>query len=154
MKAQQITPAMVQDCALSTPRIYDDDRARRACDVFGFTPGGGVNMGGDLNVTWIYPGRIIAWHRHQRQSDHWFVVRGHLKVGLMDDAGDVRWVYLSENDRRVLSIPPGVWHGLMALGEEEAIMAYYITDKYDEQNPDEERLSIEEAGVDWTVRVK
>ena len=144
----------VDDATVSVPRLYDDDRARRACDVFGFTEGGTVEMAGDVNITWAYPGRVVAWHRHQRQTDHWFVIKGHLKVGLLDDSGTHKWVYLGENDRRVLSIPPGVWHGYMVMGDEEAVLMYYITSKYDEDNPDEERLSIEGAGVDWSVPVK
>ena len=144
----------VDDANISVPRLYDDDRARRACDVFGFTGDGTVKIEGDINITWAYPERIVAWHRHRLQTDHWFVIKGYLKVGLLDDDGNVRWVYLGENDRRVLSIPPGVWHGYMVLGEQEAVLMYYITSKYDEKNPDEERLSIEEAGVDWSVPVK
>ncbi|MEX2246002.1 MAG: dTDP-4-dehydrorhamnose 3,5-epimerase family protein [Dehalococcoidia bacterium] len=150
----QATKNTVNDAEVSVPRLFDDDRARRACDVFGFTPGGGVNMEGDVNITWAYPGRVVAWHRHQLQTDHWFVIKGFLKVGLMDDDHKVRWVYLGENDRRVLSIPPGVWHGYMVLGEDEAILMYYITSKYDPQQPDEERLTVEESGVDWSVPVK
>ncbi len=152
--AQAKAKTSVSDVPISVPRLYDDDRARRACDVFGFTGDGTVKMEGDINITWAYPGRIVAWHRHQHQSDHWFVIKGYLKVGLLDDAGNHRWVYLGENDRRVLSIPPGVWHGYMVLGEQEAILMYYITSKYDPEHPDEERLSIEEAGVDWSVPVK
>ena len=111
-------------------------------------------MEGDVNITWAYPGRIVAWHRHQQQTDHWFVIKGYLKVGLLDVEGNHRWVYLGENDRRVLSIPPGVWHGYMVLGDEEAVLMYYITSKYNEKNPDEERLSVEEAGIDWSVPMK
>ena len=144
----------VSDAHLSVPRLFDDDRARRACDVFGFTGDGTIDMGGDVNITWAYPGRVVAWHRHQKQTDHWFVIKGYLKVGLMDNSGQVKWVYLGENDRRVLSIPPGVWHGYMVLGEEEAVLMYYITSKYDEKNPDEERLTVEASGVDWSVAVK
>jgi dTDP-4-dehydrorhamnose 3,5-epimerase len=144
----------VNDAGLSVPRLFDDDRARRACDVFGFTAGEPVNMGGDINITWAYPGRVVAWHRHQKQSDHWFVIKGFLKVGLLDDQRQVRWVYLGENDRRVLSIPPGIWHGYMVLGEDEAVLMYYITSKYNPDEPDEERLSLEEAGIDWSVPVK
>jgi dTDP-4-dehydrorhamnose 3,5-epimerase len=144
----------VGDATISVPRLYDDDRARRAADVFGFTGDGTVKMEGDINITWAYPGRTVAWPRHQRQTDHWFVLKGYLKVGLLDDSRHVRWVYLGENDRRVLSIPPGIWHGYMVLGEQEAILMYYITSKYDEKNPDEERLSIEDAGIDWSVPVK
>ena len=144
----------VDDAGISVPRLFDDDRARRACDVFGFTGDEKVQMAGDINITWAYPGRIVAWHRHRLQTDHWFVLKGYLKVGLLDDDGNARWVYLGENDRRVLSIPPSVWHGYMVLGDEEAVLMYYITSKYDEDNPDEERLSIEDAGVDWSVPVK
>jgi len=144
----------VNDSRISVPRLFDDDRARRACDVFGFTGDGTVEMAGDVNITWAYPGRVVAWHRHQQQTDHWFVIKGHLKVGLMDDQRQVKWVYLGENDRRVLSIPPGVWHGYMVLGDEEAVLMYYITSKYDEKKPDEERLSVEESGIDWSVAIK
>jgi dTDP-4-dehydrorhamnose 3,5-epimerase len=144
----------VEKAAISVPRLYDDDRARRACDVFGFTGDGTVKIEGDINITWAYPGRVVAWHRHRLQTDHWFVIKGYLKAGLLDDDGKVRWVYLGENDRRVLSIPPGIWHGYMVLGEQEAILMYYITSKYDPNNPDEERLSVDEAGVDWSVPVK
>jgi dTDP-4-dehydrorhamnose 3,5-epimerase len=144
----------VKDATISVPRLYDDDRARRAADVFGFTGDGTVKIEGDINISWAYPDRIVAWHRHQLQTDHWFVLKGYLKVGLLDDERNVRWVYLGENDRRVLSIPPGVWHGYMVLGEQEALLMYYITSKYDPNNPDEERMSIEEAGHDWSVPVK
>ncbi len=144
----------VRDAGVSVPRLFDDDRARRACDVFGFTEDGTVQMAGDINISWAYPGRVVAWHRHQKQTDHWFVIKGYLKVGLMDDERQVKWIYLGENDRRVLSIPPGVWHGYMVLGSEEAILMYYITSKYDEKHPDEERLSVEESGIDWSVPIK
>ncbi len=144
----------VEDANVSVPRLYDDDRARRACDVFGFTGDEKVQMAGDINITWAYPGRVVAWHRHQKQTDHWFVNKGNLKVGLLDDDGKHKWVYLGDNDRRVLSIPPGVWHGYMVMGDEEAILMYYITSKYDEGNPDEERMTPEESGVDWAVPVK
>ena len=144
----------IQDANVSVPRLYDDDRARRACDVFGFTGDDKVQMAGDINITWAYPGRVVAWHRHQKQTDHWFVIKGNLKVGLLDDDGNHKWVYLGDNDRRVLSIPPGVWHGYMVMGDEETILMYYITSKYDEKNPDEERMTPEEGGIDWAVPVK
>ena len=144
----------IEDALVSVPRLYDDDRARRACDVFGFTGDDKVQMAGDINITWAYPGRVVAWHRHQKQTDHWFVIKGNLKVGLLDDDGNHKWVYLGDNDRRVLSIPPGVWHGYMVMGDEETILMYYITSKYDEKNPDEERMTPEEGGVDWAVPVK
>ena len=85
----------VNDVVLSVPRLADDDRARRSCDVFGTaTPG-------DINLTWAYPGRIVAWHRHARQTDHWYVIKGHLKVGLMDDDRNVRFHQTVDLARRL-----------------------------------------------------
>lgn len=142
----------IHDAVFSTPGLADDDRARRSNDIFGAAHG--VNMEGAVNLTWAYPGRVVAWHRHRTQTDHWFVIKGYLKVGLMDDDRNLRWAYLGENDRRVLSIPPGIWHGYMVLGSREAVLMYYVTAKYNVANPDEERMTVEESGVDWSVPIR
>lgn len=131
------------------PRVFDDDRGRRTCDIFA-----GTNMPGDINITYAYPGRITAWHRHKNQTDSWHVVKGSLKVGLLYEDGHHEFVYLHEHDRKTLQIPPGVWHGWMVLGEEECVLMYYIDGHYNQEQPDEERMTVEEAGVDWSVKIK
>lgn len=50
--------------------------------------------------------------------------------------------YLSEGD--ILHIPAGIWHGLQCLGNEPAVMIYHITNKYNEDDPDEERAEWDE----------
>lgn len=196
-------------------RKFKDDRNRSYCDVF---PAIGV---GDINISVMYPGTIKAFHRHQKQDDYWFIVKGNIRavvatelppttskqyvtdwipeyisrsdgisyataeflkyeedprfMGLMieskteqktiADMGTAFKVpkfylettqygrfytekvenhppqvsehYLSEGD--ILHIPAGAWHGLQVLGNEDAIMIYHITNKYDPKNPDEER---------------
>ncbi len=37
MVTEKAAKSAVDDATVSVPRLYDDDRARRACDVFGFT---------------------------------------------------------------------------------------------------------------------
>lgn len=132
-------------------RRYDDDRGRRYCDIFG-------KVSGDINITHAYPGVITAWHAHQRQYDEWFVIRGALKVGLAIANGDgsYRWkfVSLSEYDGKVLRILPGVLHGWRNHTNQDAILMYHISEKYDPSNPDEIRYSIKEVGADWSTPVK
>ena len=132
-------------------RRYDDDRGRRFCDIFG-------EVTGDINITYIYPGVTIAWHAHQRQYDEWFVIKGALKVGLAVPNGDntyrSRFISLSPSDGKVLRIPPGVLHGSRNHTNEEAILLYHISEKYDPSHPDEERYSVEEVGADWSTPVK
>lgn len=132
-------------------RRYDDDRARRYCDIFDVVTG-------DINITYAYPGVITAWHAHRRQYDEWFVIKGALKVGLaiLNPDGTYRWrfVSLSEHDGKVLRIPPGVLHGWRNHTNEEAILMYHISEKYDEKSPDEIRYSVLEVGADWLTSVK
>lgn len=139
--------AEVRDVA----RRYDDDRGRRFCDLFG-------KVTGDINITYAYPGVITAWHAHRRQYDEWFVIKGALKVGLAvrNPDGTYRWrfVSLSEYDGKVLRILPGVLHGWRNHTDQEAILMYHISEKYDPTNPDEIRYSLEEVGADWATPPK
>lgn len=130
------------------PRIHDDDRRRSINDVFG-------TKGFDINISYIYPGRIVAWHRHLKQPDYWFLIKGSLKVGLYDeDKGVLMWVYMHEWERKTLYIPPKIWHGWRNINDGESILCYYITPKYNEENPDEERAPIGAFGENWDVKVK
>ena len=40
---------------------------------------------GQAYVTACHAGVIKAWHRHSKQTDYFYVVRGTMKVGLHDD---------------------------------------------------------------------
>lgn len=132
-------------------RRYDDDRGRRYCDIF-------PTVTGDINITHAYPGVTTAWHAHRRQFDEWFVIKGALKVGLAVPTSDgtFRWrfVSMSEVDGKVLRILPGVLHGWRNHTNEEAILMYHISEKYDPSNPDEIRYTIEQVGADWSTPTK
>lgn len=119
-------------------RLFKDDRGRSINNAFPSV------QNGDINISTLYPRTIKAFHRHKLQTDHWLCIKGQLRVVLASLEGDERDTgyqiyvhYLSEGD--TLSIPPGVWHGVQNLLDEESIMAYHITEKYNPSNPDEER---------------
>lgn len=130
------------------PRIHDDDRRRGTFDVF-HTPSG------DINYSVIYPNVTVAWHRHKKQTDNWFVIKGALKVGLYDEkTKKLEWVYLNEAERQTLVIAPGIWHGFRNLSSGETILSYYISEKYDQKSPDEERKPVGAFGENWETEVK
>lgn len=132
-------------------RRYDDDRGRRYADIFSVVTG-------DINITYAYPGVITAWHAHRRQYDEWFVIKGALKVGLARPKGDGtyewRFISLSEYDGKVLRIPPGVLHGWRNHTNEEAILMYHISEKYNPGDPDEIRYTVKEVGAEWATPVR
>jgi dTDP-4-dehydrorhamnose 3,5-epimerase len=130
---------------LRPAHLHVDDRAVRYLDVFP------VADGGQVNVSVIPPRRLVCWHKHRKQTDYWLVVRGTLKVGIVDPAGKARFEHLTDRRPAVLEIPPDHWHGYATL-EDEVVLVYYVTRKYDPS--DELRATVEEIGVDWGVEVK
>lgn len=126
-------------------RKFKDDRSRAYNDIF---PEIGA---GDVNVGVLYPGTIKAFHRHKLQTDYWFVVKGNLRAVLYEEGKEPLVYYLGEGEG--CTILPGIWHGLQVLGNEEAILIYHITTKYNETTPDEERAPWN-AFFDWAISRK
>ena len=102
----------------------EDDRAQR--HFFQFD-----KLNGQINISHVNStNHVVAWHRHKKQIDYWFCVKGSFKVGLAVPDGDsytIKWEYLSDKNPRVIEIPPGVYHGYKAL-QPESIMLYYLTE--------------------------
>ena len=115
---------------------------------------------GQVYLTTAYPGAVKAWHRHQRQVDHFACVSGMMKVVLYDDRegsrtrGLVNEVFLGEHRPLLLRIPALVWHGFKCVSEREALMINVPTLPYDHATPDEERRPAHDPAVpyDWARR--
>lgn len=101
---------------------------------------GAMSERGQLNFSMQFPGVVKAWHRHERQSDFWCCVTGHLKAGVYREEDGVTWLSVIGAQRPgVLVVPPGLWHGASAIGPDPAGLLYYVTRSYDPQRPDEQR---------------
>ncbi len=125
-------------------KFHEDDRGQRFQDVYG------DNMpGSQINVTFINSTKhIVAWHKHNIQTDYWTVLKGSMKVGLATKEDGCEFEYLSDKNPRVLEIKPGVYHGYKAL-EPGTILCYYLTEKY---NPDDEiRAAVGDFNEDWST---
>lgn len=125
-------------------KVHVDDRAVRYLDVFPL-------MSGQINISVVPPHTLVAWHKHHKQKDYWFVASGLLKVGIVAPDGTHRFEYLTPRDPKVLQIDEEHWHGYRSL-EEESVLIYWMTRKYDPV--DEIRASVEEIGVSWETPVK
>ena len=109
---------------------------------------------GQVNFSVQYPGVVKAWHRHQKQTDFWMCLLGHLKVGVYRQGGDSAWqTVIGEKNPGVVVIPPPLWHGAATVGHTPAGLLYYVTHAYDSANPDEERRSHDSVeGFGWGVQ--
>ena len=58
----------------------EDDRAQRLLDVFEV-------LDGQINVSYVNSTEhIVAWHKHDIQSDYWTCIKGSFKVGIVYSA--------------------------------------------------------------------
>ena len=96
-------------------------------------------------VTVVHPGIVKGWHYHKKQSDHFCCLRGTAKVVLYDGRErsktyqEVNEFILSLENPLLVKIPPYVFHGFTAAGNEDAMILNLPTELYQYQEPDEYR---------------
>jgi len=112
---------------------------------------------GQVYFTTTYPGVVKAWHYHKKQTDHFYVVKGMLKVALYDERkdsptyGTVNEFYLGEQCPGLVRIPPGVQHGWMCISQTEAYIVNVVSEPYNYADPDEFRTHPHDNHIpyDW-----
>lgn len=115
---------------------------------------------GQIYVTTCYPDVIKAWHRHKKQYDNFCCIRGNVKIGLYDGRKNSKTYkktetyILGELNPVLLQIPPFVWHGQMALGNEMSYLLNIPTEPYNRKKPDEDRINPYEADFNYEWQVK
>lgn len=107
------------------------------------------------------PGTVRAWHRHAVMWDHFCIVAGSALFQFVDDepgGTEVCAPYkIVATDRKpvVLHVPPGVWHGWMALEPNTLLLSIasqpYMGHGRTLEKPDEERLPADSFGACWQV---
>lgn len=130
-------------------QFHEDDRAQRLLNIFD-------SIAGQINISHVSSTEhVVAWHKHNIQTDYWYCIKGAFKVGLAikneDDISEVKWEYLSDKSNRVLKIPPGVYHGYQAI-QPDSILLYYLTHKFNPQ--DEIRAKVGDFGELWLTENK
>lgn len=115
---------------------------------------------GQCYISATYPGVVKAWHAHQVQTDNFCCVHGNVLVGLYDGRedsptrGEVHKLVVGEQNRSLVQIPPGVWHGWVCLGTEMSLVLNVPTEHYNYQEPDELRRPWDDPAIPFEWHVK
>jgi dTDP-4-dehydrorhamnose 3,5-epimerase len=101
------------------------------------------------NLSISYPGIVRAWHKYERgQVDYIVVLKGVIKICVYDDkTRELTEIISSGEDLQVIKIPGHYWHGFMVIGNEPAIVVYFVNKLYDYENPDEMRKSWNDSSI-------
>jgi dTDP-4-dehydrorhamnose 3,5-epimerase len=96
----------------------------------------------------IRPGVVKGWGVHKKNEDRYCILFGEMETVLYDGRqnsktfGLVSRIMLTELNRMLLSIPPGVWHADRNVGSRDVVVVNFPTTGYDHINPDKYRLPI------------
>ena len=147
---------MIDGVKIKKLKVIPDERGRlmemfRSDDEF-------FEKFGQVYVTATYPGVVKGWHKHEVQSDNMACVAGMVKVALYDartnspTCGEVNQFFMGIHNPVLIHIPPGVYHGWLCVSETESLVVNCPTEKYDYENPDEQRLDphTKDIPYDWT----
>jgi dTDP-4-dehydrorhamnose 3,5-epimerase len=97
----------------------------------------------------IRPGQAKGWGVHREHHDRYAFLSGELELVLhdgrsnSDTAGLTATIMLGELRRRLLTIPPGVWHAERNIGRSDVMVVNFPTIPYDHANPDKYRLPLD-----------
>jgi dTDP-4-dehydrorhamnose 3,5-epimerase len=108
----------------------------------------------------LFLGALGAWSCHKLSADRLFVNEGLVKIALYDARsgsktfGVVNEFYAGDTRPLLLTIPPGIWHGLQNVGTSDALVLNFPTRAYDYENPDHYRLPYDtpEIPYSWSVQ--
>ena len=88
-------------------------------------------------------GTRSPWHCHKSQTDVIFPIRGQIRLGLYDDRSEsstyrtAKIVNFNIMRPRYVVVPPGIWHALRNVGQDEAAYVVLNDRVYRYDDPDD-----------------
>ena len=111
-----------------------------------------------IYTTCTREGVVKAWYKHAMQVDSFFVLEGEMRLVLVDDRPDaasrgaVGEFLLSAREPRLLTLPPGIWHGFRSLSG-NLVVLHANSRPFHFEGPDEVRLAPDSPGMpSWEQR--
>jgi dTDP-4-dehydrorhamnose 3,5-epimerase len=111
---------------------------------------------GQVYVTQSHANVVKAWYRHRVQVDQIAVITGHIRLVLFDDRPDsstqgaVNDLIIGELAPQLVLIPPGVWHGFKAIGDQGAFLLHLNNKPFRSEAPDEEKRPANDASIPYS----
>jgi dTDP-4-dehydrorhamnose 3,5-epimerase len=97
----------------------------------------------------MQPGGISAWHVHRHTTDRLFVSQGMIRIVLYDarpespSHGGINEYRFGALRPALLTIPPGVWHGVQNIANTPALLLNLVDRAYCYEDPDHWRLPLD-----------
>ena len=112
---------------------------------------------GEIYFSCSYPGAVKAWHLHSEATLNYAVIYGEIKVVLYDTRPDsptnglIQEIFISPENYILVTVPPLIWNGFIALGNENSIVANCSTIAYNTEEITRWDLDDKRIPYSWHV---
>lgn len=99
------------------------------------------------------PGAVSGWHAHSETTDRLFVAMGQMLIVLYDARRDspthgrLNQFRFGAIRPALVTIPPGVWHGVQNQGSTQSLLLNLVDRAYRYEEPDHYRLPLESIEI-------
>lgn len=83
---------------------------------------------GEVYFSFVQPGFIKGWKKHLKQTQHFAVPVGKIRLVLYDDRtssptkGQIQEIEMGRSQYHLVRLPPQVWYAFSAVGAQEAMI--------------------------------
>jgi dTDP-4-dehydrorhamnose 3,5-epimerase len=117
---------------------------------------GGSDVVDHAFIRTMDPGAVSAWHVHQTTTDRLFCVSGRLLIALYDARegspthGVVAEYRVGLERPTLITVPPGVFHGVKTLSAEPAALINLSDREYAYEEPDHWRIASDAPEIPYS----
>ena len=110
---------------------------------------------GQAYITCTLPTVVKAWYRHHQQWDQIALIKGEVVLVMYDaredslTRGTLLEVDITEQNPRLVQIPPGIWHGFKALGQEALYLLHLNSVAFKFEDTDEDQLPSNTSSIPY-----
>ena len=138
---------LIDGVKIHYPQTLQDDRGT-LCEIYGHT----WNFD-DIPIPHAYlvtvrPGKVKGWAVHGTQVDRYFFVSGTTKLVLYDGRENsisyrrINELYFSEFNRALVSVSPGIYHAVEAVGLTDSLLFNIPSHPYNHEDPDKHTVPL------------
>ena len=115
---------------------------------------------GEIYFSTVKPNVVKAWHIHKVMTLNYVVVYGEIKIVLFDNRqksktfGEIQEIYLSPENYKLVSVPPGIWNGFKGISESFSIVANCATHPHSIDEIDRIPFNDPKIPYSWEVKNK
>ena len=115
---------------------------------------------GEIYFSTVLHDKVKGWHRHKKLTSNFAAVFGKIKFVMYDTRSDsktkgkIEQFFLSQENYKLITVPPLVWSGIKGISKETSIVAICTNLPYNESEIERKSPFDKTIEYDWKKKEK